>query len=213
MISEEEVDLSCEQFRIVISAPSASGKTTLAKNIILKYGHKYSRIIICGVPDLNINLPNQQCIEFYNDEVFDPFKDPDINTTNGKKTLICFDDLMLDKSYEKIIANCFVRGRHIGLSSLFLTHNLFHNGPFFRLINLNSSGLVIFKSRDLRQIKYVASTFLPKEKVDTFMKIYSKYVSNVKYGYIYIDFLKSFESPLFIRTNIANENFEICIQV
>lgn len=207
LVSASDLDLFKSPARIILSGFSSSGKTHFASLLIAKYLNKFSRVIICGISQFeNKFLSNENKITFIDGEVYDPFSDCDLLPN----TLIVIDDLIASREYLNIAANIFSKGRHQSISCIFITQNLFLCDKKYRTISLNASHFLLFKMRDLNQIRHFSKTFLNKEKSQYFLAIYRKYVLNSKYGYLLIDFNQSHDSPLMIRTNILNEYKEMC---
>ena len=72
---------------------------------------------------------------------------------NGTKYLLIFDDscqeICNSREFEKIA----VAGRHRGLSTIYIKHNLFHKSKMGRDIELQNTHIVLFKSpRDVLQV-------------------------------------------------------------
>lgn len=114
---------------------------------------------------------------------------------------------------EYTIANVYVRSRHMNTVSIYLTQNIFHSSKFFRTISLNSSHVLLFSMRDMRQIGVFSRTFLDSYKSKKFVAMYKKFILGRPYGYILVDFTQLHRSKLIFRTNIANENLENLIML
>ena len=94
-------------------------------------------------PDLFRSLTQEiPCIEFYeglstNIEVmFD----------RSKRNICIMDDLMQSASGNQLVENLFTNGRHLNLSVVFVSQNLFYTGKKCRTISLNSTYIVVFKN-------------------------------------------------------------------
>jgi hypothetical protein len=86
--------------------------------------------------------------------------------------LLVFDDLIYDVINSLHISKLFASGRHLNLSIIFITQNLFEKGKFSRFIVLNSCYLVLFRNIvDNNQVKYLGGRFFP-DNVKSFMEIY-----------------------------------------
>lgn len=128
--------------------------------------------------------------------------------------MIIFDDTLLNEKYSAIAAETFARGRHRGISCIFVTQNIYYPSKHFRIISLNSNYVFLFKIRDRKQLTYFANSFLSKDMIESFLMAYKKYVTNKKFGHIMIDFNCEIESPLLIRTNIASKTeYEYAIKL
>ena len=79
-------------------------------------------------------------------------------------TCIIIDDLMAEASESKQVQALFTRGRHLNMSVIFLTQNLFHQGTHSRSMSLNTDYMVLFKNvRDKLQIKCLARQMYPSD--------------------------------------------------
>ena len=195
-ISEKDLSLFDNPFRILIAGASNSGKSFFASELIRRYYLKFTKIIVIGsdlenIDDLNIER---------NDD-FNPFDE--LESLIGE-TLVVFDDVIFNENIIKIASQCFIRGRHLRISCIFLSQNLFLNNKYFRIISLNCTHVVLFQMRDSKQIKYFAKSFLSDGKIEPFSKLYRKEVLNKDYNYLFIDFTKHPNSKLQIRNNIFN---------
>ena len=72
----------------------------------------------------------------------------------SKRNICIIDDLMQSASGNQLAENLFTNGRHLNLSVVFVSQNLFYAGKKCRIISLNSTYIVVFKNpRD--QTKFV----------------------------------------------------------
>ena len=196
-VLEPSLDLFKDTNRILIAGYSGSGKTTLTGKIILKYKERFDRIISIGS-----TIPNYETLGVERIDDFEP-----LSEHYGKNILVIWDDILYIPALLKKAADCFVRGRHFGISNIFLTQNLFHPDKIYRVISLNCCAFIILKQRCMIQIARFGQTFLPKHKIQKFVDLYKK-IQKEDHGYLMVDFKQESESPLSLRTYIANETFE-----
>ena len=72
---------------------------------------------------------------------------------NGTKYLLIFDDSCEEISSSKEFVKIATAGRHKGLSTVYIKHNLFHQSRLGRDIELQNTHIGLFKSpRDVLQI-------------------------------------------------------------
>ena len=123
-------------------------------------------------------IKNLEFVQGLNFEFIDSLKN------NGKKYLLIFDD-----SYEKICySNAFVdiatAGRHRGLSTIYVKHNLFHQSKLARDVELQNTHIVLFKSpRDVMQVTTLSTQLgLGSELVDWY-----RGATSVPFGHLLID--------------------------
>src|SRR5215467_11627646 len=131
--------------RAILSGPSGCGKTNLAINLaLLPERIDNERLIIFTT------TPNQPLYEKLTEMVAPSrllitCEEEDIrNLTDGKKTLIVFDDIMLQR--QKLMKEMFSAGRHNNISTLYLaqTYNMIPAG----LIRDNANMIFLFPQCD-----------------------------------------------------------------
>lgn len=162
--------------------------------ILKLYRHLFTRVIVIG-SDLEGR-----------DGKYDPFLDDTTETTG--QSLLIVDDCILEKQIMRMTSRIFTKGRHKNLSVFFLTQNLYANDPNYRIMSLNATHLILFKMRDIKQIAYLARSFLMESQVQSFINLYKKIVLKKDHGYLLIDYTKNIDSKLQIRTNILQEDYE-----
>ena len=73
---------------------------------------------------------------------------------NGTKYLLIFEESCEEISISKQFVNLATAGRHRGLHTIYIKHNLFHQITLGRDVELQKTHIVLFKSpRDVLQIK------------------------------------------------------------
>ena len=155
-------------FSMLVAGPRGAGKSEFVKQIL-----SLKRFIMTNPPerivwfygrhqpDLFRSLTQEiPCIEFYeglptNIEVmFD----------RSKRNICIIDDLMQNASGNQLVENLFTNGRHLNLSVVFVSQNLFYAGKKCRIISLNSTYIVVFKNpRDQSQIRHLACQMFPSK--------------------------------------------------
>ena len=101
-----------------------------------------------------------------------------------QRTLVIIDDMMTDM--DKRIMDLFVRGRHLNVSVIFVTHNIFYKAPALRTIRLNAKFLVLFKNPcDTSQIMALGRQMFPS-KSKYWAEAYEDATSRL-YGYLLVD--------------------------
>ena len=72
---------------------------------------------------------------------------------NGTKYLLIFDDSCEEICNSKAFVDIAAAGRHRGLSTIYIKHNLFHQSKLGRDVELQNTHFVLFKSpRDVMQV-------------------------------------------------------------
>ena len=117
---------------------------------------------------------------------------------NGTKYLLIFDDscqeICASRDFEKIA----VAGRHRGLSTIYIKHNLFHKSKLGRDIELQNTHIVLFKSpRDVMQVGRLSVQLgLGTSLVDWY-----KDATSVPFGHLLIDLSPRTDDRLRYCTN------------
>ena len=94
---------------------------------------------------------------------------------------------MQSASGNQLVENLFTYGRHLNLSVVFVSQNLFHTGKKCRTISLNSTYIVVFKNpRDQTQIHRLACQMFPSKP--KFLQAAYEEETKDPYRYLFLDF-------------------------
>ena len=117
---------------------------------------------------------------------------------NGTKYLLIFDDSCEEISSSKKFAKIATAGRHKGLSTIYIKHNLFHQSRLGRDIELQNTHMVLFKSpRDALQINTLSQQLgLGSQLKDWYTK-----ATSIPYGHLLIDLTPKTVDSLIFCTN------------
>ena len=87
---------------------------------------------------------------------------------NGTKYLLLFDDSCEEIYNSKAFVDIAVAGRHPGLSTIYIKHNLFHQSKLGRDVELQNTHIFLFNSpRDVMQVTTLSTQLgLGSELVD-----------------------------------------------
>ena len=119
-------------------------------------------------------------IEFVQGVDFDKIE----NLPNIGKTLLIFDDSCEEISSSKQFVKIATAGRHKGLSTIYIKHNLFHQSRLGRDIELQNTHIVLFKSpRDVLQI----NTLSQQLGLGSQLKEWYNKATSVPYGHLLVD--------------------------
>lgn len=191
--------------RILVAGGSGSGKTLLITRIVRKYAHKFYRVLICGTTHHPIrDLPELRDKVIISKDIIDPEQEIDPSQKN-KAMLVVYDDNFLRAANDESVANVFIKGRHLGLSSILITQNLFMQGKHARSISLNCNHFILHKQRDLSQIELLGRQLYGRDKAKTFLNIYKRAVAEKPYGYLLADVSITTPEVLSLRSNIADD--------
>ena len=195
---------------IIISGPTGSGKTTWTSKLLSfnMFTQPVSSILYCyGVyqPFFDtMNIPNLSFHEGV--PSFETVKE----LHDGDFHVIVLDDLMeyIIKSVDT--QNLFTKYcHHFNITAIFLTQNVFAQGPCARSIALNTHILVLFANkRDESQAITLGKQLYPGY-TKAFLEAYEDATSK-PFGYLVIDCDPKSPRELKLRTNIFPNEETIC---
>ena len=188
--------------RVFISlvGPSETGKSQLIYNW-LKIGTfqpKFDKIYFFyqhSQPLYNVmqkEIENLEFVRGVNFEFIDSLKN------NGTKYLLIFDDSCEEICNSKAFVDIATAGRHRGLSTIYIKHNLFHQSKLGRDVELQNTHIVLFKSpRDVMQVTTLSTQLgLGSELVDWYRD-----ATSVPFGHLLIDLSPRTDDRLRYCTN------------
>ena len=107
-------------------------------------------------------IENLEFVQGVNFEFIDSLKN------NGTKYLLIFDHSCEEICNSKALVDIATAGKHRGLSTIHIQHNLFHKSKLGRDVELQNTHLVLFKSpRDVMQVTTLSTQLgLGSELVD-----------------------------------------------
>ena len=152
-------------FQIV--GPSGSGKTYFVSNLLTNanavFLNKIGKIYwLMGIAEGEHGLTRKALKHVKNITFLDGFEEG-WETKPRTGDVIVIDDLFAEAVKERSFNNLFTKiARHRGVTVIFITQNLFHQGGQHRTRNLNVHYLVLFKNpRDNTIIDFVARQAFP----------------------------------------------------
>ena len=194
--------ISSTKNRVFISlvGPSESGKSQFNYNW-LKIGTfqpKFDKIYFFyqhSPPLYDVvqkEIENLEFVHGVNSELIDSSKN------NGTKYLLLFDDSCQKICNSKAFVDIATAGRHRGLSTTYIKHNLFHQSKLGRDAVLQNTHIVLFKSpRDVMQVTTLSTQLgLGSELVDWYRD-----ATSVLFGHLLIDLLPRTDKRLRYCTN------------
>ena len=124
-------------------------------------------------------------------------------TIDDKSNLLIIDDSMEEGVSNSLLSDIFSKlSHHQNISVIFVMQDFYIEGRYRKVIQRNSNYIVLFANPvDQSQITSIGKKVLPG-RLKTFMKIYTKPVS--EYSYLLIDGHKNTPSNLMFRSDIFN---------
>ena len=120
---------------------------------------------------------------------------------NGTKYLLIFDDSCGEICNSKAFVDIATAGRHRGLGTIYIKHNLFHQSKLGRDVALQNTHIVLFKSpRDVMQVTTLSTQLcLGSELVDWYRD-----ATSVPFGHLLIDLSPRTDDRLCYCTNTGS---------
>ena len=188
---------------ISLGGPSETGKSQLIYNCpkIGIFQRKLDKIYFFyqhSQPLCDVMQKEIESIEFVRGVNFE-FTDSLKN--NGTKYLLIFDDSCEEICNSKAFVDIATAGRHWGLSTIYIKHNLFHQSKLGRDVELQNTHIVLFKSpRDVMQVTTLSTQLgLGAELVDWYRD-----ATSVPFGRLLIDWSPRTDDRLRYCTNTGS---------
>ena len=126
----------------------------------------------------------------------------DYNRRKKRKVLIVFDDMIADMIYNNklnpIVAELFIGGRKLNISTVFITQSYF---KVPKDVRLNSTHFFIMKISNKRELQQIALNHSSDFDFKDFMKIYKKYPKE-PYSFLVNDTTLPSDDPLRFTKNL-----------
>ena len=137
-------------------------------------------------------IKNLEFVQGVNFEFIDSLKN------NGTKYLLIFDDSCEEICNSKAFVDIATAGRHRGLSTIYIKHNLFYQSKLGRDLELQNTHIVLFKSpRDVMQVTTLGTQYgLGSELVHWYRD-----ATSVPFGHLLIDLSPRTDNRLRFCTN------------
>lgn len=199
-------------FRMLIAAPSGSGKTNALMNLLTHMDKTFHEIIIC-VKSADEPLYNMLIEKLKNIIVYENGEVPDLKNysqldektgrlkrIDKKQRLIVFDDLITDKNANKLASEYYIKGRKLGFSMCYIGQS-FYQIP--KIIRDNCQLFILGRNLLNRDLKMILSTFPTDLTLNEFSDIY-KYLTPEDLDTVLINIEKKY-----IVKNIVGEKIKL----
>jgi hypothetical protein len=180
-------------FRMIIFAPSHSGKSNLIKNLIMRdefgYNKWYKKNIFIFSKTLkldsiweDLSIPAKHQYDSYDEQLMTNLLSYAERQKNG--ILIILDDMINDaklvnKKKSNLLTQLFYQGRHKGISLILVSQKLKDIPSGMRV---NASHLICFNLRSRKE----EQDFLAENSIENLQEKY-KTCTSEKYGFMYMD--------------------------
>ena len=123
----------------------------------------------------------------------------------SKPSMLVIDDLILSTN-DDTVKTFLVRSHHNKISLFYLSQDIFHNSPKYRLMSKNTHYFVIFYSqRSVRQVYTCAMQYYMGKEINRVLQAYKR-SSKFKRGFIVL----SFPPELPRETQVLTDFWELC---
>ena len=195
---------------IQVVGPSGSGKTLFVTQLLSPntnyFIHKIKKIYWLRGIEKEAGMTDQQLKKLKNVIFLNGFEEGWIERPQHHDVIVV-DDLFAEAVKQKDFNNLFTKiARHRGVTVVFITQNMFHQGGQHRTRNLNVHYLVIFKNpRDNTLIHYVARQAYPNNS-KFLISAFEDATNSTPHGYLFIDFTQDCYENLRVRAKIFDPN-------
>lgn len=174
-------------FRMIVIAATGGGKTNFFLELVHRMSDTFEEIIVC-TRDRDEPLYNLLKKRLKAGVVFYESKVPDLDDfkNDKKQRLICFDDLILDKSLQSRIGEYFVRGRKQNFSCVYLSQSYF---AIPTMIRHQAGYIVLKKMSGARNWRMMMSEFAIGLNIDELQQLYRKIVGRNTLEFLMIDMI------------------------
>lgn len=174
-------------FRMLIAAPSGSGKTNMLCNLIHLMDKTFHEIIIC-VKSGDEPLYEMLCdrlkgsVILFEDGEVPPLSDYSsidektnkIKRKDNKQRLIIFDDLILDKKANSLAKEYYIKGRKVSFSMVYIGQSYFQ---IPKMIRDNCQYFILGRNLLKKDLRMILNVFPTEMKLDDFIQMYNDLTS------------------------------------
>jgi hypothetical protein len=173
-------------FRMLIAAPSGSGKTNALMNLIHHMDKTFHEIIICvksaDEPLYNMLINKLQNITVFENGEVPPITDYSkvdektkrLKRIDKKQRLIVFDDLITDRAANSKASEYYIKGRKVGFSMVYLGQS-YYQIP--KMIRDNCQYFLLGRNLLKKDLRMILSAFPTEYTLDEFTDLYNELTS------------------------------------
>ena len=203
--SEDDIKFK-HPFSMMIAGPRRSGKTEFTRKLILNsetlIDEKIDRFVwfYSSTQDELVKSLSHK-VEFRKKLPAHDLED-EFSEGTMERVFVVIDDLMEEANKRSDVKSLFTRGRHLNVSVLFLTQNLFHRGKNNRDISLNTDYMILFRNpRDVSIVNHIG-----KQMGDiVLMKEAYKKATENPFSFLVVDMHCDSIDRLRFRSNVFDE--------
>ena len=203
--SEDDIKFK-HPFSMMIAGPRRSGKTEFTRKLILNsetlIDEKIDRFVwfYSSTQDELVKSLSHK-VEFRKKLPAHDLED-EFSEGTMERVFVVIDDLMEEANKRSDVKSLFTRGRHLNVSVLFLTQNLFHRGKNNRDISLNTDYMILFRNpRDVSIVNHIG-----KQMGDiVLMKEAYKKATENPFSFLVVDMRCDSIDRLRFRSNVFDE--------
>lgn len=168
--------------RLLIAAPSGSGKTNALCNILLHLDKTLHEVIICvksaDEPLYEMMIDRLKNITIYENGEVPPLsqyskiddKTKRLKRIDKKQRLIVFDDLITDRGANQLAAEYYIKGRKLGFTMCYIGQS-FYQIP--KMIRDNCQLFLLGRNLLKRDLRMILSAFPTDLTLDEFVELYN----------------------------------------
>ena len=200
---------------IGVFASRGAGKSVFVKNLLLNQNRLIFPIfkrVVWIYKHYQENLFQELKTNFDGDLIFEN-ELPNFNQIEKQEnTCFIIDDFMTELTNSNDVNELYVNGRHLNISLITLSQNMFNKGRYTRTMNLNTDYCVIFENiRDATIIKTLSYQMYP-HNINFLQEAFEDAIKQ-PFGHLFIELKPNSYKPTRVRGNIFNYKDKLVVYV